>query len=66
MTVTPLGRDQDCSIKNQELDVWALLVPGSREDEVQSNCGGLAPTSRIQEPRDIDISCSVLQCFYNG
>ncbi|KAL6032004.1 hypothetical protein STEG23_020744, partial [Scotinomys teguina] len=29
MTVTPLGRDQDCSLKNRELDVPALLVPGS-------------------------------------
>ncbi|KAL6075338.1 hypothetical protein STEG23_005288 [Scotinomys teguina] len=52
MTVTPLGRDQNCSLKNREPDVPALLVPGSREDEVQSNRGGLAPTSRIQEPRE--------------
>ncbi|KAL6085756.1 hypothetical protein STEG23_032268, partial [Scotinomys teguina] len=29
MTVTPLGRDQDCSLKNREPDVLALLVPGS-------------------------------------
>ncbi|KAL6034530.1 hypothetical protein STEG23_034670 [Scotinomys teguina] len=29
MTVTPLGRDQDCSLKNREPDVPALLVPGS-------------------------------------
>ncbi|KAL6081215.1 hypothetical protein STEG23_035393, partial [Scotinomys teguina] len=29
MTVTPLGQDQDCNLKNRELDVLALLVPGS-------------------------------------
>ncbi|KAL6084643.1 hypothetical protein STEG23_012271 [Scotinomys teguina] len=29
MTVMPLGRDQDCSLKNREPDVPALLVPGS-------------------------------------
>ncbi|KAL6088509.1 hypothetical protein STEG23_026468 [Scotinomys teguina] len=29
MTVTPLEQDQDCSLKNQELDVLAPLVPGS-------------------------------------
>ncbi|KAL6038144.1 hypothetical protein STEG23_010876 [Scotinomys teguina] len=29
MTITPLGRDQDCSLKNREPDVPALLVPGS-------------------------------------
>ncbi|KAL6038657.1 hypothetical protein STEG23_019640 [Scotinomys teguina] len=29
MTATPLGRDQDCSLKNRELDVLAVLVPGS-------------------------------------
>ncbi|KAL6032626.1 hypothetical protein STEG23_011469 [Scotinomys teguina] len=52
MTVTPLVRDQDCSLKNREPDVPALLVPGSRKDEVQSNRSDLAPTSRIQEPRE--------------
>ncbi|KAL6067812.1 hypothetical protein STEG23_026933 [Scotinomys teguina] len=29
MTVTPLGQDQDCSLKNREPDVLVLLVPGS-------------------------------------
>ncbi|KAL6076065.1 hypothetical protein STEG23_025994, partial [Scotinomys teguina] len=29
MTVMPFGRDQDCSLKNQELDVPAILVPRS-------------------------------------
>ncbi|KAL6032976.1 hypothetical protein STEG23_010965, partial [Scotinomys teguina] len=29
MTVMPLGWDQDCSLKNREPDVPALLVPGS-------------------------------------
>ncbi|KAL6071403.1 hypothetical protein STEG23_009046, partial [Scotinomys teguina] len=29
MTVTPLGRDQDCSLKIREPEVPALLVPGS-------------------------------------
>ncbi|KAL6066097.1 hypothetical protein STEG23_018097 [Scotinomys teguina] len=29
MTVTPLGRDQDYSLKNSEPDVLTLLVPGS-------------------------------------
>ncbi|KAL6086073.1 hypothetical protein STEG23_015907, partial [Scotinomys teguina] len=29
MTATPLGQDQDCSLKNREPDVPALLVPGS-------------------------------------
>ncbi|KAL6039076.1 hypothetical protein STEG23_023340, partial [Scotinomys teguina] len=29
MTVTPLGQDQDSSLKNRELDVPVLLVPGS-------------------------------------
>ncbi|KAL6090294.1 hypothetical protein STEG23_029482, partial [Scotinomys teguina] len=28
ITVTPLRRGQDCSLKNQELDVLVLLVPG--------------------------------------
>ncbi|KAL6084884.1 hypothetical protein STEG23_036628, partial [Scotinomys teguina] len=33
MTVTPLGPDEDCSLKNREPDVLALLVPGSWRPE---------------------------------
>ncbi|KAL6092308.1 hypothetical protein STEG23_017876, partial [Scotinomys teguina] len=29
MTVTTLGRNQDCSLKNRDSDVQALLLPGS-------------------------------------
>ncbi|KAL6076995.1 hypothetical protein STEG23_028778 [Scotinomys teguina] len=38
MTVTPLGQDQDCSLKNREPDVPAPLVPGSWRLE-QDRCG---------------------------
>ncbi|KAL6042640.1 hypothetical protein STEG23_029742 [Scotinomys teguina] len=34
MTATPLGRDQDCSLKNREPDVLSLLVPGSCKVEL--------------------------------
>ncbi|KAL6093527.1 hypothetical protein STEG23_032565, partial [Scotinomys teguina] len=38
MIATPLGRDQDCSLKNRELDVPALLIPGSWR--LEQDCRG--------------------------
>ncbi|KAL6063377.1 hypothetical protein STEG23_021192, partial [Scotinomys teguina] len=38
MTVMPLGRGQDCSLKNRDPDVLAFLVPGSWRLE-QGRCG---------------------------
>ncbi|KAL6090490.1 hypothetical protein STEG23_023933, partial [Scotinomys teguina] len=40
MTVTPLGRDQDCSLKNREPDVPApwFLDPGGWSKTAQLDC----------------------------
>ncbi|KAL6039788.1 hypothetical protein STEG23_037522 [Scotinomys teguina] len=59
-------KEQDCSLKNREPDVPALLVPGSTEDEVQPNRGGLAPTSRIQEPRSWRIVMPQIMPYCTG
>ncbi|KAL6082267.1 hypothetical protein STEG23_013104 [Scotinomys teguina] len=56
MTVTPLGRDQDCSLKNREPDVLTLLVPGSWRLEQGAVVGlyfifpGICTLSLVLEP----------------